>query len=373
MKIVIFTTAYFPMIGGAEVAIKEVTDRLRDIEFELFCAKMRSDTAKQERIGNVTVHRVGFGRNIDKYLLPLLGPVLARFRVKESDASVWSVMASYGGFAGLYYSWLRPKAKFILTLQEGDPVERYQKHAGPFNALRKRIFSSADRVHAISRFLAEWGKEMGAKQAPQVIPNGVDVLRFSERISAEERVRMRRDLGFGESDIVLVTASRLSHKNAVDDVIRALPELDSRYKFLILGTGEDEAMLRSLVSDLGLSNRVNFFGNVAHVDLPKYLQSSEIFVRPSRSEGLGNAFLEAMAAGIPVIGTLVGGIPDFLLDGETGVACEVDRPGSIADAARKLEDAALREKIVEQAKKLVRQKYDWDSIADQMKKVLCEF
>jgi glycosyltransferase involved in cell wall biosynthesis len=389
MKILIFTTAYFPMVGGAEVAIKEITDRIRDVEFHLFCAKMRPDTPRKEKVGNVMVHRIGIGKPFDKYLLPILGPfaALRATRDKDRDPHVtrlrsflrmtrdkrsvtWSVMASYGGFAALFFSWMKPKLDFVLTLQEGDPVERYEKRSGVLNGLRKRIFKRATRVHAISRFLASWAKDMGASVEPVVIPNGVEIALFSKPIGPASRERLRMSFGYAPDDVVLVTASRLSHKNAVDDVIRALPELPDRYKFLVLGSGEDENMLRELCDRLGLHARVHFLGSIDNRDLPPLLQASDIFIRPSRSEGLGIAFLEAMAAGLPIIATPVGGIPDFLLDGETGIFCLPDDPNSIVAAVRRLDDAAMRNKVVEQARKVVTQKYDWDIVAKQMETLL---
>ena len=75
--VVIFATTYFPLVGGAEVAMKEVTDRLPGWQFDLVCARIKSGLSSTEKIGNVTVHRVGFGHPIDKYLLPLLGTIRA--------------------------------------------------------------------------------------------------------------------------------------------------------------------------------------------------------------------------------------------------------------------------------------------------------
>ena len=72
--IVIFSTAYFPLVGGAEVAMKEITDRLPNETFHLVTARIRSGLATTERIGNVQVHRLGIGHPIDKYLLPFLSP-----------------------------------------------------------------------------------------------------------------------------------------------------------------------------------------------------------------------------------------------------------------------------------------------------------
>jgi glycosyltransferase involved in cell wall biosynthesis len=284
---------------------------------------------------------------------------------------IWSLMASYGGFTALVYTWLRPRTKFLLTLQEGDPLEHYAKRAGVLNFLHEKIFIRANAVQAISRFLAGWAKRMGFTGEPQVIPNGVDIDKFSRPILTERRNELRISHGFSEGDVVLVTASRLSLKNGIDDLIRSLSFLPLNYKCLIAGEGEDKEKLRVLTEKKGLSNRVVFLGNRSHDELPEILQSADIFVRASLSEGLGNSFLEAMMAGLPIIGTPVGGIPDFLLDGETGVFCEPRDPESIAKAAKRIQtEEGLREKLIVQGKELVRVKYDWKGIADKIRAML---
>lgn len=359
--------------------MKEVTDRILDIEFDLICARISKGLPDQERIGNVTVHRVGFGYPIDKYLLPLLGPLRA-FSLHPTPYTlpIWSLMASYGGFASLVYTWFRPRTNMLLTIQEGDPLEHYAKRVGRFGFLHRAVFKRANAVQAISRFLAKWAVDMGFKGEPSIIPNGVDVERFGSRESGADRVErdgsrelIRSSFGFSDEDIVLVTASRLSLKNAVDDLIRSLAELPERYKVLIAGIGEDEAMLHDLASGLNLESRVVFAGKKTHGELPGILRSSDVFVRASLSEGLGNSFLEAMCAGIPIVGTPVGGIPDFLVDGETGVFCEVRNPKSIASAVRRIqEEPGLRERLIANGERLVREQYDWNGIAERIRGML---
>lgn len=365
MKIIIFSTVYFPLVGGAEIAMREVTNRIPDVAFDLICARVKWGLPSKERIGNVTVHRVGIGHPIDKYLLPVLGTIRAiTLKGSEDVHVIWSLMASYGGFTALVYTWLRPKTKLLLTLQEGDPLEHYAKRAGHFESLHKKIFERADAVQAISHFLADWAVKMGFKANPQVIPNGVDIAIFKQRISPEQRTVMRRQFGFGADDVVLVTVSRLSLKNGVDDLIRSLLFLPKNYKALIVGDGEDRDKLTSLTNQKDLGERVVFLGLKPYEELPALLQSADIFVRASLSEGLGNSFLEALSAGIPIVGTPVGGIPDFLKDGETGVFCAPRDPESIAKAVKRIQDeAGLRERIVTSGGKLVEEKYEWGGIA----------
>lgn len=370
-RILIFSTAYYPLVGGAEVAIKEITDRLPDYHFEMVTARIKPGLASREQIGNVTVHRVGFGKAFDKYLLPILGVIKAlRVAPAKHVPIVWPMMASFGGFTALIYTWIRPKTKMMLTLQEGDPPEYILKRVGAFKPLFLRIFKRADAIQAISKFLANWGKEMGFKGEPVVIPNGVNIPHFSQQISPEERRNLRQSFGFADGDTVLVTASRLVLKNGTDDIIRALSGMPDNNRVLVIGDGEDRAMLETLVAELGLQSRVVFLGQKTHGELPPLIQSADIFIRPSLSEGLGNSFLEAMAAGLPIIGTPVGGIPDFLVDGETGVFCEPRNPESIAKAARRIqEEPGLREKLIRQGQALVAEQYSWESITKRMKQV----
>ena len=373
-RILIFATTYYPLAAGAEIAMKEITDRLPGRSFDLICARIRPGLADTEKIGNVTVHRVGFGTPLDKYLLPILGVKKALsltspsplLRKEGGQEIVWSLLASYGGFAALAYTWIRPKTKMLLTLQEGDPLEHYAKRVGFLSFLHKKIFRRADAVTAISVFLAQWAKAMGFKGHPEVIPNGVDIEKFSRTSEGPSSPSSR-----ASQDVVIVTASRLSLKNGIDDLIKSLAFLPENHNLLIAGDGEDRAKLEAIVREKNLSSRVTFLGEKNHDELPAILCAADIFCRPSLSEGLGNAFLEAMAAGLPVIGTPVGGIPDFLKDGETGIFCQVRNPESIAKAVIRIQtEPGLREKLVARGASLVAERFGWDGIAQKMEREL---
>ena len=105
MRILIFSTAYFPFVGGAEVAVKEITDRISDHEFDMITARMSRKIPKFEKMGNVIVYRVGIGIPFfDKALLAILGHFKAlKLHSKHSYGLVWSIMASYSGFAALAF------------------------------------------------------------------------------------------------------------------------------------------------------------------------------------------------------------------------------------------------------------------------------
>ncbi len=371
-KILIFSTAYHPFVGGAEVAVKEITERNPDLEFHLLTAKMDKRLPQQEKIGNVEVFRMGIGNPmIDKLLLAFYGYRIAiKLKKQHKYDLIWSIMASYAGLAASKFKRGYPQIPFILTLQEGDSPKHIQKRARFVKGQFKNIFKRADKIQCISSYLAGWAKRMGAICPIDIIPNGVDVKNFNQLFSDKHQKELKHQLGKQEKDNFLIHTGRLTYKNGLEDLIKSLIYLPSHIKLLLLGEGEDREKLVKISKERGLENRVNFLGFVNQEELPKYLKISDIFVRPSLSEGLGNSFLEAMATKTPVIATPVGGIPDFLKDKETGLFCRTKDPESIAEQVKLfLEDKLLRERIIINAYKMVRQKYDWDVIAKAMNKL----
>ncbi len=385
-RVLIFSTAYLPMIGGAEIAVKEITDRINDIQFDLITAKIKPGLPSFEHLGNVNIYRIGLGIKLDKFKLPIWAVIKAiSLNKKNNYQLIWSVMASQASVAAALFKIIYPKKKLLLTLQEGDEEEHLKRYVFGNNFLYQRlikpwhllVFKKANHLTAISHFLKDRAVKNGVKVPIEIVANAVNVSHFSQKYSASQLNDLKNKLGMKEGEIYLITTSRLVLKNAVDDVIKSLVYLPNNIKFLILGIGPDETMLKNLAKELKVESRVKFLGQIDHRDLPKYLKISDIFIRPSLSEGLGNSFLEAMAAGIPVIGTPVGGIIDFLHDpstgsgqAPTGLLCQVRNPQSIAEKIQLLiNDNLLREKLIGNAKDLVEKYYDWNIIAEKMNNI----
>lgn len=395
-KILIFCVAYYPkFVGGDGVAVKEITDRLSPDQYEFHLITLRFDKKlpKEEKLGNVFVYRLGFVGEMkeaadslrfplhyNKYIFPFLALRKALQLSKKNNFSlIWSIMANYGGFGALFFKLKRPKIPFLLTLQEGDPIEYIKGRVGIFYPLFKMIFTRADAIQAISNYLADFGKSMGFKGEPRVVANGVDISNFTKEISEEDRNKLRAELGLGGGDIALVTASRLAIKNGIGDVISALVKLPQNIKFVIIGEGYLREKLEKQVKTLGVEERVVFKGFLPHSQLPKYLKACDIFIRPSISEGFGNSFIEAMAAEIPVVATPVGGIVDFLFDpasqmshgtaNQTGYFCNPEDPQSIVEALKKVLNDPNRGQVTANAKNMVVEKYNWENITVQMKEI----
>ncbi len=372
MRIAVFsTTDILPPHGGAEVALGEIMKRLPDVEFDLYCAKYFSNHSRVERVGSVTIHRYGFGWGIlDKILFVSLAPfaVVKAHKRKPYDFA-WSMMASWGGLVAVSTKLL-VGLPYLLSLQEGDSfadIDRRTRFVRPWFL---QIFREAKAVQAISTFLDKWGRRMGfAGSISRVIPNGVDTETFSREIPQQRIAEVRASFGFPADAFILVTTSRLVKKNAVQDVIDALVQLPPNVCFVVCGFGELESILKDRVRELHLESRMKFLGSVSHEHLPEIIRASDAFIRPSLSEGLGNSFLEAMAVGVPVIGTMVGGITDFLVDGQTGFVCRPSNPESIARTVEKVMklDRVSQELVCVRAKAMVYDRFTWDVVAKQMR------
>ena len=362
-KILIFSTAYLPLIGGAEISVKEITDRLGDeIEFDLITARIRRNFPKIERVGKVTVYRIGIGFELlDKLLVPFLGAVKAiQLNRVRNYSCFWCIMASFASGAAYIANWFQKKVPIVLTLQEGDSEQwlRY-RWFGLLDLSWRMALKRTAHLTGLSNYLLERGRRLGYRGPMTLVPNGVDVGKFSASNSQFSK---------NSNETILITTSRLVEKNSVGDVIEALKFLPENMKLRIIGTGVLEKNLKAKTKNLKLDNRIEFLGPIDNQKLPPYLHNANIFVRPSLSEGQGISFIEAMAAEVPVVATPVGGIVDFLKDRETGLFCEVNNPKSIAEKVMEyINNPELTEKIIRNAKEMVVQQYDWDLIAKEMK------
>jgi len=358
-KILIFSLAYYPRVGGAEVAIKEITDRLgSEYSFDLITARFNRTALRQERMGAVMVHRLGVGVPLlDKFWLPWGGALYARaLHKKHAYDAWWCMMATFGsGAAYLAKIIFRIRVPIVLTLQEGDSEAHIRYRWGGLIGLSWWLaLRRTQMLTVISSYLAERAKVYGYKGPLEIISNGVDIQKFSGAPTAH-------------GGIVLIHTGRLVHKNAVDDIICALKLLPQEVRLRLVGIGPDEPLLRALAKKLGVEARVEFMGFVDQAQLPALLHAADIFIRPSRSEGMGNSFIEAFAAGLPVIATQEGGLKDFITP-EVAWPVEKDSPLQIAAAVEAIvSNPQATERVVENAKQLAARKYDWNLIARNMR------
>lgn len=223
-----------------------------------------------------------------------------------------------------------PPFRHVLTVHAADVYALQQSLLGP--RMARFIISKSDFVFATgSRVRDSLDALLGTPSEARLQPMGVHVSLFRDAPRAELQPSF--------SDGYLLFFGRLVEKKGVEFLLRAMPRILERYPCLglvIVGYGPEERALRKQASRSGIESSVRFMGRCSHPDIAGYLSGAELTVVPSivdrngETEGMPTVVLEAMAAGRPVVGCAVDGIPDIIRDGENGWLCREKDPIDLA-------------------------------------------
>jgi D-inositol-3-phosphate glycosyltransferase len=305
-------------------------------------------------------------------LLPDFSARLADFT--SSNGSAYDIVTSHYWLSGLVGGHLRrawgvPHVTSFHTLAEVKRRARPGEVEVPQRAgAERQIACGADTVVAWTPHEREAiASYYGADTARiAVIPPGVDTTVFRPL----EQAASRRKLGLGPGRLLLYVG-RLERLKGVDILLRAFAQLEhpEGVRLLIVGGGSNSPeldRLRSIASGLGTSDRVSFFGSVAHEDLPAYYSAADICVLPSYYESFGLAALEAAACGRPVVASKVGGLPTVVLDGRTGYLVAWQCPGPFVSRLELLlANDRLRREMGESARRHA-ESLTWDHAAESL-------
>ncbi len=362
--------------------MREITDRIEsdDIEFEMVTLWFDKAQPQEEKIGNVLVHRIGLGSlYISKILFVPMAALQARRLHKEKPFhGLWAMM-TYSLFPLVLARWLGVRAPYAITLQDGDPYEKVFERwfIRPVTPLLDAGFRDATVVQAISNYLATWPKQRGSQVPFELIHNGGNPRDFIEDLFSQQDItQARTEIGVTEDDILIGNTARLVYQKGWEDTIQALMQLPAHVKLLVVGGGPDERAYKDLVAGLALEDRVIFIGQVDRSEVTKYRRMLDVFVMPSRSEGLGNVGLSAMASRTPVVATQEGGLAEYVFDATrnpdkstTAWAVDKDSPEQIASAVQDIIDHPEKvATVTDSAHSMVTRHYQWDSVAKDMRK-----
>jgi glycosyltransferase involved in cell wall biosynthesis len=224
--------------------------------------------------------------------------------------------------------------------------------------LTRWIWRRASRVVPVCDSLGVLARETSPSLAYSVIGNGVDLELFRPDATSDAREsRPMRCLAVG----------RLIERKGLADVLRAWKMLPrGGYTLEIAGGGPQEAALRALTTELGLDDEVRFAGPLSREEVAVRCRHADMFVLTPYEEAFGNVFAEAIAAGLPVIATDIGAIPDLVRQGENGILVSPGDPSAIARAVRELgEDPARRAQIATRNRARAVSLLSWDTAADR--------
>lgn len=271
-------------------------------------------------------------------------------------------LTSYGFLAGL--SGFQPSIASvwgtdILEAPDLTPLHRW---------ITKHALARAGAVTATGLRLAEATLAYMPEGKPvSVIPYGIDLAAFDPMLH-ERPARPSR--------VVVGTMSRLSPEKGLDHLLRAVGMLRDRGEHVdvvLAGDGPSRAPLESLAAELALGDRVQFVGEVAHEDVPGVLAGFDVFAMPSTWEGFGVSALEASAMMLPVVASDVHGIPNVVVDGQTGLLVPPGDAAALADAIGRLAaDEELRRRMGKAGRAYVAREYRWEDNAGLMEALYTE-
>lgn len=247
---------------------------------------------------------------------------------------------------------------YVVSLRGGDVpgfqydgIGLYHRLAGPVIGF---LWRRARSVVANSEGLADLARRFAPDVAIALVPNGVDADLFSPPAVPRPQ----------DGPPKLLVVGRLVRQKGVDCILRAMAETPIAATLRVVGDGDARAELEAQAQALGLAARVRFEGWVDRAALPDIYRAADVFVLPSRDEGMPNVVLEAMAAGLAVVGTDIPGNRDLIVPGDTGLLVPVDDVRALGAALGRLEtDPVLRHEMGAAGRRRVVETFSWRSAA----------
>ena len=339
--------------GGERVALELAAGQVRaghDVTVVSLAPEPDGPLADEFRARRVAVERVAKGAGVEPTLPLRLAQVLRRHRVQIVHTHN-RLPLMYGAFAGRLAG-----ARVIHTRHGPGRGTRRESF------LRRAAGRLLDAYVGVSPELAALAREVHdcAPARISVIENGIDLERF--RADPEARLRTRAALGIPERAVVFGSVGRLAVEKDYPMLIRAAaPLLGEETRLMIVGDGDDLPAIRGEISRLGLERFVILPGATAEV--PRYMAALDVFVLSSRMEGLPLVSLEAMAFGLPIVATAVGGLPALITDGVTGYLVPPRDEVSMREKLRGLrEGLADTGAVAARGRDHVRQRYSRESM-----------
>jgi glycosyltransferase involved in cell wall biosynthesis len=371
MGILIINSEYPPIGGGAGNASANLARCFATAGHQVAVLTARyANSPALEESHNLFVHRISAFRHrqdrsgaLEQLAFIVAASLYAPRLVREFQPQV--VLAFFGVPSGAVAWFLHRRfgIPYVVSLRGGDvpgfrPYD-FRLYHRLISPLLRVIWRNASAVVANSKGLRGLAREFDPGIEIPVIPNGVDVREFAVGRRSWSPAR-------------LLSVGRVVHQKGLDLGLEALAGLkDLPWDWSIAGDGPQTAALRERVKQLGLEDRVHFLGWQERDQLAARYREANLFLFPSRHEGMPNALLEAMASGLPVVATRIAGNEELVQEGVTGKLVDAEDVPALKESLRQLiSDPYLRKRMGVAARQRVEREYSWESAADEYLKML---
>jgi 1,2-diacylglycerol 3-alpha-glucosyltransferase len=233
--------------------------------------------------------------------------------------------------------------RYDLYAQAYMPLLPEEVSASFLQSYMPPFCTAVDLVVSPSPGMADVLRKLGVTSPIEVVPNGVELNRY-QQISEN----CRPEFGFNPQDILLIYSGRLGPEKNIGFLVQAfggVAEAVKNVHLLVLGGGPEEDDLKKLVHEMGVEDRVHFFGMVSYDRIPQYLAMCDVFVTASVTEVHPLSVIEAMASGLPALGIHSVGVGDTIEDGITGLLASQNQAAFAATLTRLCLDRSLRKKM----------------------------
>lgn len=373
-RILLVTNDFPPRRGGIQSYLEQFVRRLAqagDHELTVYAPQWKGADAYDRDTPFRVVRHPG------TLMLPEPG-VDRRMRRLIRDAGIETVW--FGAAAPL--ALLAPRARSagaqrVLASTHGHEVG-WSMLPGARSALR-RIGDNTDAITYVSRYTrGRFAAAFGPRASLEYLPSGVDVDRFTPDPVGRAALRDRYRLGERPT---VVCVSRLVPRKGQDTLIAAWPQIVRRIPgaaLVIVGGGPYEQTLHRMAQDSGVRADIVFTGAVPTGELPAHYAMADVFAMPCRTrgagldvEGLGIVFLEASAAGVPVVAGDSGGAPETVIDGRTGRVVDGRNAGQLAEVIGELlADPEAARRMGQAGREWVARDWNWDTLTARLSELL---
>jgi len=387
MNICIISEHYFPLIGGTSVHTREITKNIAEInpKNKIYLITISNKTYQDEIENNKNIHpkflKVPQFLQKERYTSFFLAIKLLKVCLKEK---IDIIHVTYGFFSIIYAVIIAKllRIKIVFTIQNVPPEE----HSITKSKLTQRLYHFILRIFSffslglpynrlicVSKYTANLARATGVKKDKiSIIPNGIDDIFFKKY----DKEKLKTEFNLPKDEIIILNVAGIIAHKGQDLLIKAFSKVNKNITnctLILIGPIRDRhyfITLKNLVRINKIKKKVLFLGEKDHSDLPKYYSIADIYIQPSLQEGFCLAILEAMSCNIPVIGTDVGAISEFIGNNDRGILIkQLNLENLERSILNLIENSNFRKEIVKNGEDFVKNHYNWKFVAKKTYKL----
>ncbi len=373
-RLCVVTHTFLPHVGGIERVVYEQCKRLSKNQFEPMVLTHRNYTERDYVFEGIKVQcydsiNIGFRLGIP-YAIPHLSSLKVFLETVKSNDLIHVHGHPY--LSSFLAAKIAKRYSKPLVITQHNTFIEYNDiwdTAEKLNdiAIGKQVLNEADKIIVVSNATKNYVLSIGAEPRKiEVLHNGVDIKRFKPLSGVKER--MRKKLGISKDASVVLTVRRLVYKNGIDTLLESAEiavKKTPKIVFVVVGKGPDFEKVKEKIVQLGMKRNFRLTGFVSDLDLPFYYNLADMFALPSKSgEGLPLVALEAMACGLPVIATNVGGTSEVMSE-KYGKLVPPNSSEAFAEALLEFSHKDLAE-LKKALRTIVEDNYSWDKNVEKL-------